>query len=67
VTGADLQWWHFVIVLATMLVFVVPRRVCLVGSRLRAQRQPNATGASTGSWRAGLTEDEACALVDDLP
>jgi hypothetical protein len=23
VTGADLQWWHFVIVLATMLVFVV--------------------------------------------
>ena len=21
-TGADLQWWHFVIALATMLVFV---------------------------------------------
>jgi hypothetical protein len=23
VTGADLQWWHFVAALATMLVFVV--------------------------------------------
>ena len=56
--GADLQWWHFAIALATMLVFVV---VCAWQSAAERDRRID------GFIDAGLTEDEACALVDDLP
>jgi hypothetical protein len=61
VTGADLQWWHFVIVLATMLVFVV------VFAWQSAAWQAERDRRIDGFKRAGLTEAEACALVDDLP
>ena len=60
-TGADLQWWHFVIALATMLVFVT---VCAWQS---AAWQAERDRRIDGYMAAGLTEDEACALVDDLP
>ena len=60
-TGADLQWWHFAIVLATMLVFVV------VFAWQSAACQAERDRRIGGLRRAGLTEDEACALVDDLP
>lgn len=32
-TGADLQWWHFVIALATMLVFVAWDAICAIDAR----------------------------------
>lgn len=60
-TGADLQWWHFVIALATMLVFVV---VCAWQS---AAWQAERDRRIDGFIDAGLPEAEACALVDDLP
>ena len=60
-TGADLQWWHFVIVLATMLVFVV------VFAWQSAAWQAERDRRIDGYVAAGLTEAEACALVDDLP
>ena len=65
-TGADLQWWHFAIALATMLVFVV---VCAWQS---AAWQSAAWHAERdrridGFIAAGFTEDEACRIVDDLP
>ena len=60
-TGADLQWWHFVIVLATMLVFVV------VFAWQSAAWQAERDRRIDGYIDAGLTEAEACALVDDLP
>ena len=60
-TGADLQWWHFVIALATMLVFVV---VCAWQS---AAWQAERDRRIDGFIAAGFTEDEACRIVDDLP
>ena len=60
-TGADLQWWHFVAALATMLVFVV------VFAWQSAAWQAERDRRIDGYVAAGLTEDEACALVDDLP
>ena len=60
-TGADLQWWHFAIALATMLVFVV------VFAWQSAACQAERDRRIDGFIDAGLTEDEACALVDDLP
>ena len=60
-TGADLQWWHFVIALATMLVFVT---VCAWQS---AAWQAERHRRIDGYMAAVLTEAEACALVDDLP
>jgi len=60
-TGADLQWWHFAIALATMLVFVV------VFAWQDAKAQAERDRRIDGYIDAGLTEDEACALVDDLP
>lgn len=60
-TGADLQWWHFVIVLATMLVFVAV--FALQSAAWQAERDRRIDGYMA----AGLTEDEACRIVDDLP
>ena len=60
-TGADLQWWHFVIALATMLVFVT---VCAWQS---AAWQAERDRRIDGYMAAGLTEAEACRIVDDLP
>jgi len=60
-TGADLQWWHFVAALATMLVFVAV--FALQSAACQAERDRRIDGFID----AGLTEDEACALVDDLP
>jgi len=60
-TGADLQWWHFAIALATMLVFVA------VFAWQSAAWQAERDRRIDGYIDAGLTEDEACALVDDLP
>ena len=60
-TGADLQWWHFVIALATMLVFVVV--FALQSAACQAERDRRIDGYMA----AGLTEDEACRIVDDLP
>lgn len=60
-TGADLQWWHFVIVLATMLVFVVV--LAWQSAAWQAERDRRIDGFID----AGLTEAKACALVDDLP
>ena len=51
-TGADLQWWHFAIALAIMLVFVAV--FALQSAACQAERDRR-------------IEDEACALVDDLP
>ncbi len=52
-TSADLQWWHFAIAL-----------VCALQS---AAWQAERDRRIDGYIDAGLTEDEACALVDDLP
>ena len=60
-TGADLQWWHFVIALATMLVFVA------VFAWQSAAWQAERDRRKAGLIAAGLTEDEACRIVDDLP
>ena len=60
-TGADLQWWHFAIALAIMLVFVT---VCAWQS---AAWQAERDRRIDGYMAAGLTEDEACRIVDDLP
>ena len=60
-TGADLQWWHFAIALAIMLVFVV------VFAWQSAAWQAERDRRIDGYMAAGLTEAEACALVDDLP
>ena len=59
--GADLQWWHFAIALAIMLVFVAV--FALQSAACQAERDRRIDGYMA----AGLTEDEACALVDDLP
>ena len=60
-TGDGLQGWRCVIALATMLVFVT---VCAWQS---AAWQAERDRRIDGYMAAGLTEDEACALVDDLP
>ena len=60
-TGADLQWWHFVAALATMLVFVAV--FALQSAACQAERDRRIDGFID----AGLTEDEACRIVDDLP
>ena len=60
-TGADLQWWHFAIALATIVLLIV------VTAWQDAAAQAERDRRIDGYVAAGLTEDEACALVDDLP
>ena len=51
--GADLQWWHFAIALAIMLVFVA------VFAWQSAAWQAERDRRIDGDKAAGLTEDEA--------
>lgn len=60
-TGADLQWWHFAIALATILPVI--GFIAWQDAKAQAERDRRIDGFK----RAGLTEDEACALVDDIP
>ena len=60
-TGADLQWWHFVAPLATMIVFVAVFPFQSAACQAERDRRID------GYMAAGLTEDEACRIVDDLP
>lgn len=61
-TGADLQWWHFAIALATILL---PASMVVAWQEAKAKAVRDRR--INGFIDAGLTEAEACALVDDLP
>lgn len=51
-TGADLQWWHFALALAIMLVFVAV--FALQSAACQAERDRRIDGYMA----AGLTEDD---------